>query len=101
MKKFFCAAAVLGFVVALTAPSPALAQSQLTARVGFNKIWATFPLHVAIARKSFEQRGVEVKWVSFTTPNQILQAMVAGELDIGVITGANLAVAYEQGIKVK
>lgn len=99
-RLLYCSAALSGFLVSLTMSPPASAQAH-TARVGFNKIWATFPLHVAIARKNFEQRGVEVKWVNFTTPNQILQAMVAGELDIGVVTGPNLAVAYEQGIKVK
>jgi ABC-type nitrate/sulfonate/bicarbonate transport system substrate-binding protein len=90
----------ISFLVAVTASALASAQSH-TARLGYNKLWATFPLHVANARKSFEQRGVEVKWINFATPNQILQAMVAGELDMGVLTGPNLAVAHEQGIKVK
>jgi ABC-type nitrate/sulfonate/bicarbonate transport system substrate-binding protein len=93
---FFCDVAL----IALAISSPVLAQDN-TARVGYNKIWATFPLHVAIARKNFEQRGVDVKWVNFTTPNQIQQAMVAGELDLGVLTGPNLAVGYERGVRMK
>ena len=91
---------LLAFVLALAVSAPVLAQ-QHTVRIGYNKVWATFPLHAAIARKAFEQRGIDAKWHNFATPNQILQAMVAGELDMGVLTGPNLAAASEQGIKVK
>ena len=99
-RLFFCGAVSLSFLAPLTVSLPASAQG-LAVRTGYNKIWSTFPLHVAIVQKDFEKRGVDVKWVSFNTPNQILQAMVAGELDLGVLTGPNLAVAHEQNIKVK
>jgi NitT/TauT family transport system substrate-binding protein len=94
------AAAVFGLLAALTVSMAAWAQPT-TVRMGYNKFWPTFPLHVGIAEKDFEKRGLKVEWISFATPNQILQAMVAGELDMGVLTGTNLATAYEQNIKVK
>lgn len=93
-------AALLGVLVALAAYSPASAQSD-TVRIGYNKVWPAFPLHVAISRKTIEQRGVEPKWITFQTPNDILLAMAAGELDMGVVTGPNLAIAHQQGVKVK
>ena len=42
-------------------------------------------LNVAIAKKTFEQYGTEPKWINFQTPNDILLAMTAGELDLGVV----------------
>jgi ABC-type nitrate/sulfonate/bicarbonate transport system substrate-binding protein len=95
-----CGAALLAGAIALTKTSPVWAQAT-TVRIGYNKIWPTFPLHVAIARRMFEQRGLAVKWSNFQTPNEILLAMVAGELDLGVVTGPNLVTAHEQGVKVK
>lgn len=101
LQRLLCFGTVLfSCLMALTTSLPASAQP-LTVRVGYNKIWPTFPMHVAIALKNFEQRGVEVKWFNFATPGQILQAMVAGELDLGVLTGPNVAAAHEQGVKVK
>ncbi|HEY3256214.1 MAG TPA: hypothetical protein VGJ91_19785, partial [Polyangiaceae bacterium] len=71
------AAAVFGLLAALTVSMAAWAQPT-TVRMGYNKFWPTFPLHVGIAEKDFEKRGLKVEWISFATPNQILQAMVAG-----------------------
>ena len=96
----FCGAALLGFLVVAAAYSPAFAQGD-SLRVGYNKLWPTFALHAAIAKETLEQRGVEPKLVGFQTPNDIMLAMVAGELDMGVITGPNLATAYQQGLKMK
>src|SRR5262249_11999369 len=95
-----CIAALFCLLSALAVSTPAWTQPA-TVRMGYNKFWPTFPLHVGIAEKDFEKRGLKVEWVNFTTPNQILQAMVAGELDMGVLTGTNLATAYQQNIKVK
>jgi len=95
-----CGATFLAGAAVLTETLPALAQAT-TIRIGYNKIWPAFPLHVAIAKRMFEQRGTAVKWLNFQTPNEILLAMVAGELDLGVVTGPNLATAHEQGVKVK
>jgi ABC-type nitrate/sulfonate/bicarbonate transport system substrate-binding protein len=99
-QRLLGGAVLLGGVMAALPAWPAAAEP-LTVRVGYGKLWPAFPLHAAMARKAFEKRGVEVKWVTFTTPSQILQAMVAGELDLGVVTGPNVAVAHEQNIKVK
>ena len=87
----------------LAAPAFCLLASaqETTVRIGYNKVWPAFPLHVAIAKKTIEQHGAQPQWVSFQTPNDILVAMAAGELDMGVVTGPNLAVAHQQGIKVK
>src|SRR5205809_36989 len=89
------AAVLFGLVFALTLSLPALAEPA-NIRMGYNKFWPTFPLHVGIAEKDFERRGLKVEWINFTTPNHILQAMVAGEADMGVLTGTNLATAYQQ-----
>lgn len=92
--------ALLGFLCATAFYSPASAQA-VTIRIGYNKLWPLFPLAVAIQKKIFEKYGVEPKWVEFQTPNDILRAMTAGELDMGAMTGPNLASAHERGIKVK
>jgi ABC-type nitrate/sulfonate/bicarbonate transport system substrate-binding protein len=94
------AAVVLGLLFPLVVSMPAWAQTA-NVRMGYNKLWPTFPLHVGIAEKDFEKRGLKVEWINFTTPNDILQAMVAGEADMGVLTGTNLATAYQQNIHVK
>src|SRR5688572_21451951 len=91
-------AAALGVLAVLAVPAPAAAQ-QPTVRMGYNKFWPTFPLHVGIAEKDFEKRGLKVEWFSFNTPNHVLQAMVAGEVDLGVLTGTNLATAHQQNVK--
>jgi ABC-type nitrate/sulfonate/bicarbonate transport system substrate-binding protein len=95
-----CGAGLLAGAVAWTQTSSAQAQPS-TVRIGYNKIWPAFPLHVAIAKGMFEQRGAAVKWSNFQTPNEILLAMVAGELDLGVVTGPNLATAHAQNVNVK
>jgi ABC-type nitrate/sulfonate/bicarbonate transport system substrate-binding protein len=94
------AAVLFGLLSALVAALPAWAQPA-NLRMGYNKFWPTFPLHVGIAEKDFEKRGLKVEWINFNTPNHILQAMVAGEADMGVLTGTNLATAYQQNIQVK
>lgn len=94
------AVALLGILAALAVSLAAWAQPT-SVRMGYNKFWPTFPLHVGIAEKDFEKRGLKVEWIHFNTPNHILQAMVAGEVDMGVLTGTNLATAHQQNIKVK
>jgi NitT/TauT family transport system substrate-binding protein len=95
-----CPAVLFGLLSALAVSLPAWAQP-VNVRMGYNKFWPTFPLHVGIAERDFEKRGLKIEWINFTTPNHILQAMVAGEADMGVLTGTNLATAYQQNIQVK
>jgi sulfonate transport system substrate-binding protein len=96
----FLGAILLGFVGPSLICFSALADAN-TVRFGYNKLWPAFPLNVAIAKKTFEQYGIDTKWINFQTPNDILLAMTAGELDLGILAGPNLASAHQQGVKVK
>lgn len=96
-----CSGAMLLSLLATPTWCVAAAAQENTVRVGYNKVWPAFALQVAIAKKTIEQHGVQPQWVSFQTPNDILLAMAAGELDMGLMTGPNLAVAHQQGVKVK
>ena len=99
-KWYACLAVAFGLLSAV-AISPTAWADSASVRIGYNKFWPTFPLHVGLAEKDFEKRGVDVKWINFPTPNQILEAIAAGELDMGVLTGTNLVTAYRQNIQLK
>jgi ABC-type nitrate/sulfonate/bicarbonate transport system substrate-binding protein len=88
---------VLTLVACLS--SPARAQSGTEIRMGYNPVWSIPFLLIGKERGAFETPPGQVKWVTFVNPNQVIEAMAAGELDAGGITPAHYLIALDKGLK--
>jgi NitT/TauT family transport system substrate-binding protein len=56
--------------------------------VAYAPVVLNLPLYVALDRGWFQEAGVEVEPIAFTTANDMINALVAGQAD--VVTGVSL-----------
>ncbi|HSU23324.1 MAG TPA: ABC transporter substrate-binding protein [Variovorax sp.] len=88
------AAAGLGALAALAAPSLSLAQSAPKLRVGYWPVAAGLPFFAAVEKGYFREAGIDVEPLKFAGAQQVMEAMLAGRCD-GSANGtgsANLAI---------
>lgn len=86
------------FILAL-ALSLASVDAQVV-RIGYYRTFTVPALLVGKAQGVFEAKGLEMKWVEIPTPPQIIEAMAAGSLDVGVGLEEAYLISRERGAKV-
>lgn len=88
--------AVIFFMVALPlAFGPVDAQ---VVRIGYYRTFTVPALLAGKAQGIFDAKGLQMKWVEIPTPPQIIEAMAAGSLDVGLEEA--YLIARERGAKV-
>ncbi|MGF6525152.1 ABC transporter substrate-binding protein [Variovorax sp. PvP013] len=88
------AAAGLGALAALAAPSLVLAQAAPRLRIGYWPVAAGLPFFAAVEKGYFKEAGLDVEPLKFAGAQQVMEAMLAGRSD-GSANGtgsANLAI---------
>lgn len=63
-------------------------QEEATVRIGHLPILASLPLYIAQENKYFEDRGINVEVVQLQSSNQLVDALVRGDIDIVVESSA-------------
>ncbi len=58
-------------------------QEQTTVKIGHLPAAQGLPLYLALEKGYFEEQGIHVEIVSFDSPNLLVQALVAGQIDFG------------------
>ncbi|MHB1689727.1 MAG: ABC transporter substrate-binding protein [Thiomonas sp.] len=70
-----------GLAAGVAARFPALARAQdSTIRIGFWPIAAGIPLYTGVNQGVFKQAGLQVEAVKFASPQQVVEAMIAGRI---------------------
>ena len=101
MSKSFRWLTTAVLVIALAAVGAAQpgAASSAEIRLGSNPVWTTPFLLIGRERGAFDAPPAQIKWVTFVNPNQVMEAMAAGELDAGALTPAHYLIAVDKGVK--
>ena len=95
MKKWV--AAVLMFLLVMTAGSALSAEK---VKIGYLRIVMSLPTFVAQEEGLFEKKGLDVELIPFNSGTAIIDALVAGRIDVnacGAITGYWFAAQNEPG----
>src|SRR3989338_1078083 len=58
-------------------------QEQTTVKIGHLPAAQGLPLYLALEKGYFEEQGITVEVISFDSPNLLVQALVAGQIDFG------------------
>ena len=82
-KSVFCGALVLS---ALMLGGPALAQDAKQVRIGLGDIATVETLNLLIALERVKERGVDVEFTAFKDEDVAAQAVVNGQVDVGIGT---------------
>jgi len=90
---------VLVIAIGASLPSATEAAQPGEIRMGYNQVWTTPFLLVGKERGAFDAPPGQIKWVTFINPNQVMEAMAAGELDAGALTPAHYLIALDKGVK--
>jgi NitT/TauT family transport system substrate-binding protein len=97
-KIFFSALVVLLFVGNVSNSPQALAADEVTkVKIAYLPIVQALPLYMAIDKGYFKQAGIDVEAVRFEAPNQIIDALLAGNVDFsapGAATGITAVSQY-------
>jgi len=65
-------------------------QKQETIKIGYLPVVHSLPLYVAIEKGYFEDEGIIVEAISFESPNQLVDAIMQGQLDFGSAMGTGI-----------
>lgn len=98
MKRIPCLIIAIFFSLV---SSLALAQVKpVTVRVGHNKAWANAALEIARHKKAFEKYGLNVTWHELPGIPQMIEGMIGGSLEMGVVAPTTYMIFKERGAKV-
>ncbi|CAB3807374.1 ABC transporter substrate-binding protein [Paraburkholderia fynbosensis] len=76
-------AAASAAIVMLAATSAQAAEKMEKVTIAWLPIMQTTAFYVAMENKLFERAGIEIQSVRFENPNQIVDALVSGQADVG------------------
>lgn len=76
-------ALALACAALLARPGDALPQARERVTVAWLPIMQTTAFYVALEEKLFEKAGIDVEAVRFEAPNQIIDSLVSGRVDVG------------------
>ncbi|WP_429452145.1 ABC transporter substrate-binding protein [Paraburkholderia sp. WC7.3g] len=76
-------AAASAAIVMLAATSAQAAETMEKVTIAWLPIMQTTAFYVAMENKLFEKAGIEIQSVRFENPNQIVDALVSGQADVG------------------
>ncbi|MFT4303518.1 MAG: ABC transporter substrate-binding protein [Candidatus Woesearchaeota archaeon] len=82
---------IIGFVVSMVFFSKS--DDSTSINIGYRKHVAYMPLFVAQDKGFFEEQGLEINTIVFDSTNQMIAAVVSGNIDAS-ITGANLQTVF-------
>ncbi len=77
MKKF------LLLVLILASFGSCQNSNEITVRIAYLPVVHALPLYYAVEKGMFEQEGIKIELTSFQAPNQIVDALLSGNADIG------------------
>lgn len=72
-----------------------LAENSRVVRIGYLPVVHALPLYVAINRNYFEDAGVKVEVTKFEAPNQIIDALLSGNIDISMAGATGITAVAE------
>jgi NitT/TauT family transport system substrate-binding protein len=75
----------------IAVPVLASAETPLTVGKAIANASVMLPVNIGVQFGIFKQRGLDVKIVDFTGGSKLIQAMVAGSVDVGIATGTGMA----------
>lgn len=90
-------AVIVGAGCSQNAPPPA---SQVTLRVGYVPIADCLPLYVGIERGLFAAQGLRIDLTQLQSGQRIIEAMAAGELEIGISNVVSTITAHTRNVPV-
>lgn len=90
----FLALLALVFFVSVK-PSDSLVKPDVVVRIGYINFVASLPLFVAEKNGYFEDEGVRIETTAIATSNQLVNALVAGNLDCFIVSSVVPVLAVE------
>jgi len=90
MRSRYLATLVLALTI-VTAPVLARAETPLTVGKSIASASVMLPVNLGVEFGIFKKHELDVKVVDFTGGSKLIQAMVAGSVDIGIATGTGMA----------
>ncbi len=76
---------VLGLILALAATAQGRAENIALARLTFSSGWDALPAIVGIERGFFSQEGLVVSGLAITSPEAVINSLVAGSTDFAIV----------------
>ncbi|MBT4373916.1 ABC transporter substrate-binding protein [archaeon] len=64
-------------------------------KVGYLPILGSLPLYVAQENNYFEEQGIQIEAIQVQSSNQLLEALIRGDIDIGVISALSPVIIAE------
>jgi ABC-type nitrate/sulfonate/bicarbonate transport system substrate-binding protein len=89
MRSRYRSAIVVALAI-MAVPAVARAQTPLTVGKSIASASVMLPVNLGVDFGIFKKHGVEVKVVDFAGGSKLIQAMVAGSVDVGVATGTSM-----------
>ena len=82
-KKIVCLFVIALLLILGSCREETSNQEQTTVKIGHLPAAQGLPLYLALEKGYFEEQGITVEVVSFDSPNLLVQALVAGQIDFG------------------